>query len=222
MDLNIGLNYDIASVSPVYGSAAVEHSNVAFVAPQPIPYDPFMDQNIGLSYDNTSVEGYAINDSTFSTYLGIHDGTTGEAYPNGIPPANHYSTSSRFGMLAPDPTNGVDFWASGSSSIATGYTTPAVDHGVIAPAESHVNHNIGLPNLQQSFNANAATAGHVCPSCNKTFTRPYDLQRHAKKHIPGGKPFEYPVQDCKYKEELGFYRKDKLFSHMRSVHPGGN
>lgn len=206
---------------PVYGSATAEHSNVGFVDNRQPVYDLFMDQSVGLNHGNSRVGEYFIYDSS-STYLGLHNGTMGEMYPNNILSGNDYPTASGFGRLDPNPTTGVDSWATEPSTITTRNTTSTVDHGTIASTTSYVNHSASPPGQQNSISAAAASPGHVCPSCSRTFTRPSDLQRHVKKHVPGGKPFGCPEPGCKYKGELGFYRKDKLLSHMRNRHSGGN
>ena len=201
---------------PVYGSTTAEHSNVGFVDNRQPLYDPFVHQSVGLDHENSRVGEYVIYDSS-STYLGLHNGNVEKPVFNDIPVA-----ASGFGRLDSNPITGVDSWAMEPSSITTGNTTSAVDHGTIASAASYVNHSASPSSQQNTFSATAASSGHVCPSCSRTFTRPSDLQRHVKKHVPGGKPFGCPEPGCKYKGELGFYRKDKLLSHMRNRHSGGN
>ena len=55
----------------------------------------------------------------------------------------------------------------------------------------------------------------VCETCNRTFSRHSDLERHAKKHQPGLVVFHCDVDNCDYK---GSYRKDKLQAHVKRCH----
>lgn len=215
------LDLNVRTSIPVYGSVAAEHSNVGFVDNRQLVYDPFINQSVGLNHEHSRVGEYIIYDSS-STYLGLRSDTVEKPFFNDIPMANNYSTASGFGRLDSNPITGVGSWATEPSSITTGNTTSTIDHGTIASATSYVNHSASPPGQQNTFSATVASSGHVCPSCSRTFTRPSDLQRHVKKHVPGGKPFECSEPGCKYKGELGFYRKDKLLSHMRNRHSGGN
>ena len=57
-----------------------------------------------------------------------------------------------------------------------------------------------------------------CPLgvCEKRFGRKADADRHMGKHGPP--KYHCPVVGCLYNSEKGFYRKDKLTSHAKSVH----
>ena len=55
----------------------------------------------------------------------------------------------------------------------------------------------------------------TCTTCRKSFTRPSDLNRHAKKHQPGARIFTCSVAGCDYE---GSYRKDKLTAHVKNCH----
>lgn len=55
----------------------------------------------------------------------------------------------------------------------------------------------------------------VCKTCRKSFSRPSDLDRHAKKHQPGAKIHTCSVPGCDYE---GSYRKDKLTAHVKNCH----
>ncbi|KAL6717928.1 hypothetical protein ACLMJK_004013 [Lecanora helva] len=58
----------------------------------------------------------------------------------------------------------------------------------------------------------------VCDKCNKTFSRLYDLRRHALKHDEGAVWYYCGVKGCGYG---GYYRPDKVFSHVRNCHYNG-
>ena len=55
----------------------------------------------------------------------------------------------------------------------------------------------------------------VCKTCRKSFSRPSDLDRHAKKHQPGARIHMCSVPGCDYE---GSYRKDKLTAHVKNCH----
>ena len=55
----------------------------------------------------------------------------------------------------------------------------------------------------------------ICKTCRKSFTRPSDLSRHAKKHQPGVRIYTCSIAGCDYE---GSYRKDKLAAHVRNCH----
>ena len=54
-----------------------------------------------------------------------------------------------------------------------------------------------------------------CTKCSKTFSRSFDLQRHANKHDP-----EKRVHVCRFKDwdYPGSYRKDKICQHLVKIH----
>ena len=62
----------------------------------------------------------------------------------------------------------------------------------------------------------------VYPNCPRSFTRPYDLDRHMKVHFPFDK-HDCPEalkqgSSCKRVGENGFWRRDHLDEHLRKVH----
>jgi uncharacterized Zn-finger protein len=70
--------------------------------------------------------------------------------------------------------------------------------------------------LKDQFIEVTDRARSTCPKCSRTFGRPSDLERHAKKYQTSSKTFQCPVPGCKYG---GSYRKDKVQSHLRNRHP---
>ncbi|EDU47941.1 predicted protein [Pyrenophora tritici-repentis Pt-1C-BFP] len=60
--------------------------------------------------------------------------------------------------------------------------------------------------------APATTTNNVCTRCGKTFGRPSEMRRHAKKHLPPR--FECNVEGC----SKTFYRNDKLQDHLAKGH----
>lgn len=63
--------------------------------------------------------------------------------------------------------------------------------------------------------ASSSDGRHRCPTCNRTFSRVTDLERHAKKHDPGMRVYHCDVVGCEYQ---GNYRKDKRDAHVRMCH----
>lgn len=57
---------------------------------------------------------------------------------------------------------------------------------------------------------------HTCPHCPRTFKRLGDVKRHEKVHIPGQRRFHCRQAGCERK--AGFYRRDKLRDHIKTVH----
>jgi hypothetical protein len=57
---------------------------------------------------------------------------------------------------------------------------------------------------------------HTCPHCPRTFKRLGDVKRHEKVHIPGQRRFHCRQDGCERK--AGFYRRDKLRDHVKTVH----
>lgn len=58
-----------------------------------------------------------------------------------------------------------------------------------------------------------------CAHCGKTFSRVYDLDRHATKHQLGIDKYQCGVEGCEYG---GSHRLDKMGSHMKNRHLKGN
>ena len=73
------------------------------------------------------------------------------------------------------------------------------------------------PTLRSTFSSSApgpvkgpdGRARWPCTNCSKTFSRPSDVTRHAKKHS-GELPYQCSAPGCKFK---GTYRSDKLVQH---------
>ncbi|KAA6413233.1 MAG: hypothetical protein FRX48_02977 [Lasallia pustulata] len=83
-----------------------------------------------------------------------------------------------------------------------------------------------LPPNTQAPHATAGPPAHlgprrsVCthPNCNRSFGRPSDLARHAKKYELNPVKYSCPVPGCQYVGSCGFLRHDKLLSHGRNTH----
>lgn len=194
---------------PVGESFAVGNSQV--------PYNILpTGQTTTLNYGNSVMD---VN-NTNSDYPDFSEYSTGQGYGNYISQANGYCTAYGPNSYAPIPANGVDSLPVEQPSSTSRITTPAVENGTTALSTPYVGDNTNPPNLQNTFFPTPALSEHVCSTCNQTFSRHSDLQRHAKKHNPSAKIFDCLHQGCKYKGQHGFYREDKLLSHMRTRHTG--
>ena len=89
---------------------------------------------------------------------------------------------------------------------------PLIENWIAAPTTGFATAN----NINQIHQAQLPRP--ICPDCNQSFSRPSDLERHAKKYQPDLVTFKCHVQGCKYK---GSYRKDKVQAHVKSCHPSG-
>lgn len=108
-----------------------------------------------------------------------------------------------------EPTNPSSQAAYGApQAFSITGNTPSVDSGNIAPARA-VNHaHTPTPRPRP-----------VCPACSCDFSRPSDLERHAKKHQFGAKIYRCFVEGCGYQ---GSYGKDKLRQHQKNCQAGAN
>ena len=120
------------------------------------------------------------------------DTTPKQKIPNGLVPLTppSYATHQIRPHGVNPPTN-PEFVAMAPSTI----------HPIPVPAETL---------------ATPPRARHVCQTCAKSFGRPSDLKRHAKKHSPGASWFKCPSEGCDFKP---FSRKDKMRCHVRNKHP---
>lgn len=92
--------------------------------------------------------------------------------------------------------------------------------GVLDNITQHSVTDIGLTGtLGTSQQASiAAVAEHACPFCHKTFGRLADMNRHAATHVTTAKRHECLIGNCEHRGSQGFYRRDKLLTHQRTVH----
>ena len=89
-----------------------------------------------------------------------------------------------------------------------GYLVNPFDHHQFQAVDINRNHDVDNPD-------NNIRRRAICETCNRTFGRHSDLERHAKKHEPGLVVFHCDVDNCEYK---GSYRKDKLQAHVKRCH----
>ena len=75
---------------------------------------------------------------------------------------------------------------------------------------------VSRPEKGKDDDKSRLTCGHK--GCTKSFIRQGDLNRHSRKHQPEAANHHCPQAGCKYYEDKGFYRNDKLLSHCKTVH----
>ena len=94
------------------------------------------------------------------------------------------------------------------------FSAPAFDvqlgPAVQAPTASHVAGNAPAPLAL----APPAVQRHTCATCDKSFSRKADLERHARVHQPNSKVHHCPHAGCGY----SYHRKDKVDEHARRPH----
>ena len=88
----------------------------------------------------------------------------------------------------------------------------------VAPAMNLIpNGNLSraIPHSTTHHSNVVGRARSTCTTCNKTFSRRSDMERHAKKHQPTMRIYHCSVRGCEYE---GSYRKDKLEAHVKNCH----
>lgn len=131
----------------------------------------------------------------FPSHTGSHVTMNDNFYPM---PNSYNSTSS------PYASNSHDTYSSWDMEPVAETSQPTLANGTNLTALSA---NTG----RQRFMKTRST----CKACRKSFSRPSDLNRHAKKHQPGARIYTCSISGCDYE---GSYRKDKLAAHVKNCH----
>lgn len=151
-----------------------------------------MSQKNGLGYDNLAMRNH---DSS-----GFDPSTVSQGMYS-----DHNSLGGEASLF-----NNFDFGDIGYDNDMTGVGSQLDFTSVLAPTAK----NVDVPASFTTSNVtNNTSSQNVC--CGKTFTRPSDRIRHAKKHAPDGRVYRCTFPGCRYSGERAFYRKDKLDSHMK-------
>ena len=113
-------------------------------------------------------------------------------------PNSHNSTSS------PYATNSHTVHSTEDMERVAETSQPTIVNGtsLTAPSANTGRHRVMKPRS-------------TCKTCRKSFSRPSDLDRHAKKHQPGARIYTCSMAGCDYE---GSYRKDKLTAHVKNCH----
>ena len=82
----------------------------------------------------------------------------------------------------------------------------------------HTSFSFQHPSPSVSSSSPISPDRHTCPHCPRTFKRLGDVKRHEKVHIPGQRRFHCRQAGCERKGWRGFYRRDKLRDHVKTVH----
>lgn len=159
---------------------------------------------MGLSVISTG----SMNGASYGLPIHFDDRLAGPS--NGI---NYDLVTNNYDLSTVEATQNIN----GGFAIGSGHpSNPWTAHG---PTPSATNTTPTHSTSAATFpNTNDQTNRSICPTCSKTFGRSSDLQRHAKKHEVGGRRYECSVEGCVFVGERGFYRRDKLLSHMRNRH----
>lgn len=124
-----------------------------------------------------------------------------------------------------DPTNNVNanFYPS-NNVTATGTADSSDNDATYDPGLGIQSSSTSATPTMISSTLSPSTPGSVagpdgrprwaCALCVKTFSRPADMERHARKHS-GVLQYQCDVAGCKYP---GSYRQDKLEQHRRNCH----
>jgi hypothetical protein len=118
-----------------------------------------------------------------------------------IPEMDFSSNEFNFSNIAPRSSHERSF-SSASSSPTSNLTA------VTSPSTSATTPSI----------IDSSPDGHLCRICHSTFTRPSDLKRHEGVHFPEQRIYHCKQLGCERKGRKGFYRRDKLKMHERTVH----
>lgn len=215
---NANFGYD--TYDPVAGGPSAYNLNASSLRAAPAPNNNAYATNITNSYGNDlSIDGFLGQDVVGPAYRHTQNATG-------------YGNNSVAGVF----NNGVTGPAYAHTQHATGYGNNSVagvfNTGVAGPAYPIMQNPSGSQSVAATHNAlgyfsfaDPATdkprfqCSH--PGCSKTFSRSADMARHFKKHDPVAPLFYCKEAGCKFSGEKGFYRRDKLLSHVKTVHAHG-
>ncbi|MCJ1386749.1 hypothetical protein MMC17_009875 [Xylographa soralifera] len=168
--------------------------------------NPLQDYSIGM---DTSLVNSTIQPPPFGPMSDMFDGT--------------YPTFQGYGIGIPDVTSGAFQQSSSMENLydeqprqgySVGMDTSPIDLTVPSPTFSPT-----LANFDRTRPTSSATIAETADGrfkcsncCDKSFARKGEAQRHIAKH--GVPRFSCPVPGCLYRKK-GFYRRDKLISHMK-------
>ena len=126
---------------------------------------------------------------------------------------------------APHVTMNHNFYPMPNSYNSTNSPYAVNSHATYSSGDMEAVAETSQPTLADGNNLTALSANtgrqrvmkprSTCKTCRKSFTRPSDLNRHAKKHQPGARIYTCSVAGCDYE---GSYRKDKLTAHEKNCH----
>ncbi|KAN0073153.1 hypothetical protein V8E54_008373 [Elaphomyces granulatus] len=123
------------------------------------------------------------------------------------------STDDKNGETLPNYLFPTSYSSSELGEILNGAMREGFYQGVLHGSVSmHSGHKTPLP-------PPAKEKKYICAveTCNKTFTRKADLERHRVTHT-GERPFACEVKSCDRTGTKAFARRDKLKEHRRKVH----
>jgi hypothetical protein len=176
-------------------SGSLENANVAPVSPETSFYSDF-------NSDNTN----GVFDMDFSGNL--------RTSPNAPSASQETSFSNNFALNSTPLSQQPSF-----SQKSTPYTPPSQDTHLsntsFLPPPTPKTPSPSSPSLATSPSSNSP---HSCSICSATFKRPGDVKRHEKKHFPAQIAYHCWEVGCERNGMKGFYRRDKLRDHEKTVH----
>ena len=216
---NASFGYD--TYDPVAGGPSAYNLNASSLRAAPAQNNNAYATNIANSYrNNLSIDGFL-----GQGVVGPANARTQNATGFGNNSVAGFFNTGVAGPAYAHPQNATGY---GNNSVAGFFNT-----GVAGPAYPIVQN----PSETQSVAAAHNAPGYLpfadpatdnkprfpCshPGCSKTFSRSADMARHFKKHDPVAPLFYCTEAGCKFSGEKGFYRRDKLLSHVRTVHAHG-
>jgi hypothetical protein len=147
---------------------------------------------------------------SFSQETSFSSTSTSASASNGY--YDNYNQSDIFAGPEQEPSS--EFETNHPDNQATQLTTPSTPSMQVL--HTSPSSNPASPSLSSS--SPISPDRHTCPHCPRTFKRPGDVKRHEKMHIPGQRRFHCWKVGCERKGWRGFYRRDKLRDHVKTVH----
>ena len=179
-----------------YPSAPYLDSLVLFdggITPNDSPATP-SDSSLTAAYVS-DVEPWDLLSPGFSSHHAPHVTMNHNYYPI----SNSYNSTN-----SPYAANNHTAYSSGDMERVAETSQPTLVNGTNLTAPSA---NTGRQRVMKPRS--------TCKTCRKSFSRPSDLDRHAKKHQSGSRIYTCSIAGCDYE---GSYRKDKLTAHIKNCH----
>ena len=144
----------------------------------------------------------------------------------------HVSNRKQQALLSPDPRprydHGIErrilssstMGISDSSGSSNASTISSLDSGYASGSSSPARNSVLSRSPRSSSTSSTAQYECLWPGCTHISSRPFDLQRHMRKHDshPIEQKIDCPGKGCGRIGNYGFDRKDHLREHLRNFH----